>query len=74
MPTLRELRDRAFLSQQELADEAVVSKRTIERLEAGAHRPRGRTVRKLASALKVHPREIYLPLRRRQRLQQLRNL
>lgn len=67
MATLRELRDRAFLSQQELADEATVSKRTIERLEAGTHRPRGRTVRKLARALKVDPREIEFSSRRRQR-------
>ncbi len=55
------------MSQQELAHEAAVSKRTIERLEAGTHRPRGRTVRKLARALKVDPREIEFPSRRRQR-------
>ena len=67
MATLREIRDRAFLSQQELADEATVSKRTIERLEAGMHRPRGRTVRKLARALRVDPAEIEFPPRRRLR-------
>ncbi len=67
MVTLRELREQAFLDQGELAHKAGVSVRTVRRLEAGSHLPRRRTVRKLARALKVDPREIEFSPRRRQR-------
>lgn len=61
MATLRELRDRAFLTVGELAAKAGVSARTIQRAEHGSHYPRRRNIRKIARALKVDPREIEFP-------------
>jgi transcriptional regulator with XRE-family HTH domain len=59
MPTLRELRERKFLSQQDLADVSGVARSTIWELEGGRPRPRRwKTLRKLAKALKVDPSEI----------------
>ena len=55
LPHLRMLRERAFLSQNELAEKSGVSRFTVQRLEAGhgvAHRS---TVRKLAAALGCEP-------------------
>ena len=63
MATLREHRDGAFLTVGELAEKAGVSARTILRAELGTHRPRRKNIRKIASALKVHPREIEFPQR-----------
>ncbi len=59
--TLRELRKRAFLSQQELADAAGLHRVTISVLELGQHHRRGpypATIRRLAKALKVKPQAI----------------
>ncbi len=59
-PYLRAGRARRFLSQQELADRAGVSKRTIIHLEtADAPRPRGSTVRKLAASLGIEPADLF---------------
>jgi transcriptional regulator with XRE-family HTH domain len=56
---LRDLRDERSLSQQELATAAQVSKATIVNLEAGRiARPYPSTVRKLAAALGLPPREL----------------
>jgi len=61
MPTLRELRERKFLSQQDLADASGVARSTIWELEGGRARPRHwKTIRKLAKALGVEPSEIDL--------------
>jgi len=53
--TLRRLRRRSGFSQQDLADRAKVSKRTIARLEAGEAQAenRSRTIRNIAHALRV---------------------
>jgi transcriptional regulator with XRE-family HTH domain len=58
MAALRDLRENAFLDQQELADLAGLSLSTIQRLESGRAQPRRKTARKLAEILKVDPREI----------------
>ena len=55
---LREVRERKFLSQQELAGLAGVTKPNISRLENGHQKPRPRTVRRLAAALGVAPEEL----------------
>jgi transcriptional regulator with XRE-family HTH domain len=60
MPSLLELRRKAFLSQEELAKEARVSRSTIAVLESGrqARKPRPRTIRRLAKALGCEPADI----------------
>lgn len=58
---LRALRDQQYLSQQELAELADVARNTIQRIETGQLRPRGKTVRKLAKALKVKPADLSGP-------------
>lgn len=58
MPTLRELRERAVLTQAELADLAGVTPATVSDLEMGKRKPRPSTIRKLGKALKVKAAEI----------------
>lgn len=60
LPGLRRLRTLAALSQGELATKAGVQRQTINRLENGgeAEMP---TVRKLAAALDVQPRQLIEP-------------
>ncbi len=55
---LRELRDRAMLSQEELARRAGVSRATVADLEAGKRRAHAATGRKLAKALGVSPGDL----------------
>jgi transcriptional regulator with XRE-family HTH domain len=55
---LRELRLDRALSAQDLANLAAVNYRTILRLEHGQTGAQPRTVRKLAKALGVDPREL----------------
>ena len=55
---LRRLRREAALSQQELAERAGTTQETISRLERGHHAARGRTLRSIAAALNVKPREL----------------
>jgi transcriptional regulator with XRE-family HTH domain len=55
---LRELRNEASLSQEELAERADVSRTTIADLELGKRRPQPKTRRKLAEALGVAPVEL----------------
>jgi transcriptional regulator with XRE-family HTH domain len=55
---LRELRDRAALSQEDLAKKAGVSRATIADLEADKRPARPSTRRKLAEALGVSPQEL----------------
>ena len=55
---LRRLRREAALSQQELAELAETTQETISRLERGHHAARGRTLRRLAAALGVEPKEL----------------
>jgi transcriptional regulator with XRE-family HTH domain len=56
---LRRVRDERLLSQRELAERAGLSPTTILKLEADrVEDPHPRTVRKLAKALDVAPREL----------------
>jgi transcriptional regulator with XRE-family HTH domain len=58
---LRRLRLEQFLSQAELARRAGLHALTITRLEGGTTAPSTRTVRGLAQALTVEPRELATP-------------
>ncbi len=58
MPTLKALREKATLSQRELAELTGLTTSTINRIETGKQKPIPRTVRKLAKALGVEPSEI----------------
>jgi transcriptional regulator with XRE-family HTH domain len=55
---LRIVRERAALSQQQLADKSGVSRYTIGRLEAGERTARPSTTQKLANALGVEPHQL----------------
>jgi transcriptional regulator with XRE-family HTH domain len=55
---LREARERALLTQEELAARAGVQPFTISRIERNRVEPRFRTIRKLASALGVEPQDL----------------
>jgi len=52
-PKLRELREAAKLTQEDLAHEAGISTSTLSRIERGTYQPRLDTLDKLAQALKV---------------------
>jgi transcriptional regulator with XRE-family HTH domain len=58
---LRKFRIERFLSQRELARQAGLHAITLVRLEAGATAPSTRSVRALAAALGVEPRELATP-------------
>ncbi len=55
---LREIRKRALLTQQQLADKSGVGITTIVRIERNQVEPQARTIRKLAEALGVKPHEL----------------
>jgi len=55
---LRDIRKRAILTQQELADRSGIGVTTIIRIENNQVEPQGRTIRKLAEALDVEPHEL----------------
>jgi transcriptional regulator with XRE-family HTH domain len=59
--SLRRLRVDRFLSQRELARRAGLHPVTLTRLEAGAVGPSTRSVRALAAALGVEPRDLTTP-------------
>jgi DNA-binding XRE family transcriptional regulator len=56
--TLKQHRERAFLTTRELAEKAHVSPATFWRIEEGKVKPHPTTMRKIAEALGVHPSEI----------------
>jgi transcriptional regulator with XRE-family HTH domain len=58
MAKLREIREKQFLTQVELADKAQISEITLNRLENRKQKPRFVTIRKLAKALGVEPGNI----------------
>ena len=58
---LRRLRIERFLSQRELARQAGLHAITLVRLEAGGTAPSTRSVRALAAALGVEPRDLTSP-------------
>jgi transcriptional regulator with XRE-family HTH domain len=55
---LRDVRESKFLSQQELAERAGLSRVAITRLESGQVSAQYATIRKLAEALGVEPAEL----------------
>jgi transcriptional regulator with XRE-family HTH domain len=59
--SLRRIRAERFLSQRELARQAGLHAITVVRLEAGATAPSTRTVRALAAALGIEPRDLTSP-------------
>ena len=58
MPTLREARIERLFSVRALAERAGVAPSTVYMTEAGKYTPRLGTIRRLAEALGVEPREI----------------
>lgn len=58
MLTLKELREKEYLSVGELSKKSGVSRTVIYDIESGKHAPIRRTVRALAKALGVKPEEI----------------
>jgi transcriptional regulator with XRE-family HTH domain len=58
MATLKALREKQYLSQEDLAKKSEMTVSTINRLENGKQKPRFATIRKLAKALKVKPETI----------------
>lgn len=58
-PRLREWRERATLSQEELKERSGISRATIADLEAGNRGAQPRTIRSLAAALGVEPADLY---------------
>ncbi len=58
MERLKELRTVRAFSQQELADAAGVGRNTISRIERGETGAHGRTLRRLAQALRVDVAEL----------------
>ena len=61
MATLRELRERRFISQADLSAKTGIAESTINRLERGRQKPRLVTIRKLAKALGVEPGDVDFP-------------
>jgi DNA-binding XRE family transcriptional regulator len=60
-PRLKELRERAVLTQAELAQLSGVSRVTIARAEVGLVSPHPSTVRKLAKVLGVRAQDLLRP-------------
>jgi transcriptional regulator with XRE-family HTH domain len=56
LPHLRNLRRRAVMSQEVLAEKSGVARDTISKLETGHRRAYPSTIRKLAAGLDVEPR------------------
>jgi len=58
MMKLKQLRQKRFLTQEELAEMAGLTALSISRWENGKRKPRFKSIRRLAKALKVDPEEI----------------
>ena len=56
LPHLRSFRQRAIMSQEELAERSGVARDTISKLESGRRKAYPTTIRKLAAGLEVEPR------------------
>lgn len=52
MPTLKQIREKQNLTQEELSEKSGISVRTIQRIEAGTP-PKGYTLKTLAKALGI---------------------
>lgn len=55
LPHLRNFRQRAVMSQEQLAEKSGVARDTISKLESGKRRAYPSTIRKLATGLDVQP-------------------
>ena len=55
---LKKMRERALLTQEELAQRASIGTATLNRIEKDRVEPHFRTIRKLATALGVDPAEL----------------
>ena len=55
LPHLRNFRQRAVMSQEQLAEKSGVARDTISKLESGKRRAYPTTIRKLATGLEVEP-------------------
>ena len=55
---LREIRERLFMTQAELAERSGVAESNISRIESGIQIPRISTIRRLALALGVSPGDL----------------
>lgn len=62
LPRLRATRERALLTQAELAERAGLQRVTVNRIETGATEARISTVRRLAAALGVDPGALMAPM------------
>lgn len=60
--TLRQLREQAVLTQQEVADHLGVTDNTVSHWELGQRYPRAANIRKLAHLYDVHPHVILAAL------------
>jgi transcriptional regulator with XRE-family HTH domain len=60
MPTIKELREKAFLSVGELSKLSGIASVVIYDIENGKHKPIRRTIRALAKALGVEAKDITL--------------
>jgi transcriptional regulator with XRE-family HTH domain len=58
LPHLRGLRQRAVLSQEQLAEKSGVARDTISTLETGRRKAYPTTIRKLAASLEVEPQRL----------------
>ena len=56
VPHLRSARQRAVMSQEQLAEKSGVARDTISKLETGQRKAYPSTIRKLAAGLEVEPR------------------
>ena len=56
LPHLRNMRQRAVMSQEDLAEKSGVARDTISKLETGQRGAYPSTIRKLAASLDVEPR------------------
>ena len=61
LPRLKACRERALLTQAELAAASGLTQVTIARLEGGKNAPRFSTIKKLAQALSVTPQDLMEP-------------
>lgn len=62
MPTLRDLRERAMLSQSELAKLCEVATNTVYFWESGRSKPRPQQQRRLVQSLHCTPEELFTAL------------
>ena len=66
---MRQLRQQAVLSQEQLAQKSGVARDTISKLETGQRRAYPKTIHKLAASLDVKPQELIREGRQRERVE-----